>query len=90
MTKRAELSFDGKGINGPDEYRTRIATFTSTERAKMYGELFESAPEMLEALVRAERKLSAYVGVCFGDKELTDTVLPMVRAAIYKAQGVER
>jgi hypothetical protein len=35
-----------------------------------------------EALVRAERKLSAYVGVCKGDKELIDTVLPMARAAL--------
>ena len=38
-----------------------------------------------EALTRAERKLSAYVGVCKGDKELTDTVLPMVRAALDSA-----
>jgi hypothetical protein len=35
-----------------------------------------------EALIRAERKLSAYVGVCKGDKELTNTVLPMARAAL--------
>jgi hypothetical protein len=35
-----------------------------------------------EALIRAERKLSAYVGVCKGDKELTDTVLPMAHAAL--------
>lgn len=35
-----------------------------------------------QALKRAERKLSAYVGVCKGDKELTETVLPMVRAAL--------
>jgi hypothetical protein len=41
--------------------------------------------EMLAALKRAERKLAAYVGVCTGDKELTDTVLPMVVAAIAKA-----
>lgn len=32
-----------------------------------------------EALTRAERKLSAYIGVCDGDKELTNTVIPMVR-----------
>jgi hypothetical protein len=35
-----------------------------------------------EALIRAERKLRAYVGVCKGDKELTDTVLPMAKAAL--------
>ena len=37
------------------------------------------------ALERAERKLTAYVGVCSGDKELTDTVLPMARTALAKA-----
>lgn len=38
-----------------------------------------------EALTRAERKLTAYVGVCSGDKELTDTVLPMTRTALAQA-----
>lgn len=40
-----------------------------------------------EALTRAERKLSAYVGVCNGDKELTDTVLPMARRALADSKG---
>ena len=35
-----------------------------------------------QAIVRAERKLRAYVGVCKGDKELTQTILPMLDAAI--------
>lgn len=47
----------------------------------------KAASDLLEALERASRKLSAYVGVCAGDKELTDTVLPMARAAIAKAKG---
>jgi len=47
--------------------------------------LIAAAPTMLAALERAERKLSAYVGVCKGDKELTNTVLPMVRTAIARA-----
>lgn len=51
--------------------------------------LAAAAPDLLEALERASRKLSAYVGVCAGDKELTDTVLPMVRAALAKAKGEE-
>lgn len=37
---------------------------------------------LVEALTRAERKLTAYVGICNGDKELTETVLPMARAAL--------
>ena len=35
-----KLSFDGKGINDVDEYRTRIATFSSPEMAGKYGNLF--------------------------------------------------
>lgn len=35
-----------------------------------------------EALTRAERKLAAYVGACTGDKELTEAVLPLARAAL--------
>jgi hypothetical protein len=49
-TERRELSYDGRGINGPDEYRTRVATFTSPEVGDKYGRLFEAAPEMREAL----------------------------------------
>jgi hypothetical protein len=41
-----------------------------------------AAPVSREWLVRAERKLSAYVGVCKGDKELTDTILPALRSLI--------
>lgn len=47
--ERPELSFDGVGINGPDEYRTRIATFADirSPQTKKYGELFASAPALL-------------------------------------------
>lgn len=55
MSTRHELSFDGCGINGPDEYRTRIATFTVVRgpEAKKYGPLFAAAPTMLEMLLEA-------------------------------------
>lgn len=43
--------------------------------------------DLLDALNRAEHKLAAYVGVCNGDKELIDAVLPKVRAAIAMAKG---
>lgn len=49
--------------------------------------LIAAAPDLLWALKRAEMKLAAYVGVCTGDKELIGTVLPMIRAAITKAEG---
>jgi hypothetical protein len=44
------LSFDGKGINGPDEFRTRIATFTSDEAAKVYGPMFAAVGDLVVAL----------------------------------------
>ena len=47
---RRELSYDGKGINGPDEHRSRVATFANAEAAEKYGRLFEAAPELLESL----------------------------------------
>lgn len=47
---RPTLTFDGCGINGPDEYRSRLATFTSREEGKRWGPLLAAAPEMLEAL----------------------------------------
>lgn len=72
----------------------RIATveppaWNSVEREQLAANacLIAAAPELLAALERAERKLAAYVGVCAGDKELTDAVLPMARAAIAKARG---
>ena len=52
---------------------------------KRVQELKQQNAELLAAMIRTERKLSAYVGVCTGDKELLLTVLPMAREAIAKA-----
>ncbi len=49
-SKTPGLSFDGKGINGSDEYRTRIATFTKDSYAEEFGPVFAVATEMLAAL----------------------------------------
>lgn len=59
---RPELSFDGCGINGPDEYRTRIATFAKVRGpdAMKYGPLFAAAPEMLRALETALTWMKTY------------------------------
>jgi hypothetical protein len=56
------LSFDGKGINGPDEYRSRLATFQSDEAAKQYGHMFAGAPELRTALYAAVDALADGVG----------------------------
>ena len=44
------LSFDGKGINGPDEYRSRLATFANDAAAQQYGPVFAAAPDLLATL----------------------------------------
>ena len=89
------LSFDGKGINGPDEHRSRLATFANPEAAKQYGPLFEASTDMLEALQVAETIMNEFAENSEtlryfeslypkGDlqKELART-----RAAIAKAKG---
>lgn len=50
-------SFDGHGINGRDEYRTRLATLTNEGRAENVGPLFAAAPEMRAALEASERNI---------------------------------
>lgn len=84
---RRELSYDGKGINGPDEHRSRIATFANAEAAEKYGKLFESAPELLDALLLA----LPYVEMAEHDDAYKPGVVAKMvrtmRAAITKAQS---
>lgn len=54
------LMFDGVGINGPDQYRTRLATFTSPEAAKVYGPMLAAAPDLLAALRLVQTALANY------------------------------
>ena len=51
------------------------------------GRLHRRVAALELAATRAERKLAAYVGVCNGDKELTNVVLPMLRTAMRKEGG---
>lgn len=59
----------------------------SQETAEANARLCAAAPDLLEACFKAERKLLAYLGVCAGDKQLSDDVLPAIRGAIQKARG---
>ena len=44
--ERSTFNFDGRGINGPDEYRSRLATFTDAGNAYPgLGPLLAAAPE---------------------------------------------
>ena len=49
---------------------------------KECDQLREQVKMLLDAATRAHRKLSAYVGVCTGDKELTNTIIPMLKEAL--------
>jgi hypothetical protein len=75
MKTYKDLSFDGHGINGMDEYRTRLATFTCSE-GRAFGSLFAAAPELLEAL-----------DAIFNGSGMTGENMDKARAAIAKAKG---
>ncbi len=86
---RPELSYDGKGINGPDEYRARIATFDNAQAAKAYGPLFAAAPELLVACQEAFDELAvirqAFDVMDYG--HASDAQMDRIAAALAKAKG---
>lgn len=89
MSTRPELTYDGHGINGPDEYRTRVVNFQTQADADKYGKLLAAAPDLLEAL---RELLEGY------ERLLAQSVLDVnpganrysiaARAAIAKAEGI--
>jgi len=66
---RPTLSFDGLGINGPDEYRSRVATFATQEAAQEYGELFAAAPDMKDSLYNAASRFESLAVFLDGDNQ---------------------
>lgn len=50
MKTEPTFNFDGFGINGPDEYKSRVATFTPYGLGLNCGPLLAAAPDLLEAL----------------------------------------
>lgn len=85
-----QLSFDGRGINGPDKYRTRLATFENDQAATEYGPLFEAAPKLLEACKRLVGIIERHNIVPLEGEKIEGKYLLVVqdaRAAIAKAEG---
>lgn len=87
------LNYDGIGINGADEYRSRIATFNQPDGGAEYGALFAAAPELLAALEQAEMDYAELLAYMRAKRE-PDNVVELVkvrrsraRAAIAKARG---
>lgn len=75
-----KLNFDGHGINGWDKYMSRIATFTEHGKKMELGNLFASAPDLLEACIEAHQQAEAGEILGIGKIEL-------LRNAISKAKG---
>lgn len=81
------LSFDGCGINGPDKYRERIATFTSDSAARAYGPLFEAAHGLLAA-TRAAVEIGARLGWDGPNAVIAEHMfMTLARQTIAKAEG---
>lgn len=66
------LSYDGHGVNGPDQYRSRLFTARAARNAEeqaaldAYGRLFAAAPDLLaqrdELLAALKRLLDGTAG----------------------------
>jgi len=79
-------TFDGHGINGADEYKSRLATLTNEGHAKNIGKLFAAAPELMEALEALLEHAEKYLRLGeVGGKE--KRIIESARASIAKAKG---
>jgi hypothetical protein len=83
--ERKTYSFDGRGINGPDEYRTRLATLSDAGHAIDFGRTIERAvnahDDVVAALELADEELSS-AGYGVAGK-----VRSTIRTALAKAKG---
>lgn len=52
------LSFDGKGVNGCDMYRGRLATFNDSDAAERWGVIFAEAGTVHHETGRTPRQLA--------------------------------
>ncbi len=89
---RPQWVFDGCGINGSDEYRSRLATLTPLARNTGCGALMEAAPDLLDALQRLLRAFeSDYEQHPFMKVETSwetnSQAILQAREAIAKAKG---
>ena len=63
------------------QHARQLAGFPEDKR------VYEALREARALLERTERKLTAYIGVCSGDKELTETLVPRTRELLAKWKG---
>ncbi len=82
---RPQWVFDGCGINGSDEYRTRLATLTTEGHSRKCGPLMAAAPDLLEACNEALYDMLDMHGVILPDA--CPVTVSKLRNAIAKAKG---
>lgn len=84
---RPELTFDGKGINGPDQYRTRVATFNpllSDADVTRYGKLFAASPALLEsAKLTCSPEMITLLSTCTPGSVIADMLGAVIMQAAY-------
>lgn len=56
-TEKETWSFDGFGVNGADEYKSRLATLTDEGKRLKCGNLLAAAPNLLTALRAVDQML---------------------------------
>jgi hypothetical protein len=83
------LSYDGRGINDRDEYRSRLATFANDEAGNKYGRVFAVSPELFEACELALELLDNsdvrhYISTELGEQAKLHKAINAARAAIRK------
>jgi len=94
------FSFDGHGINGQDEFRSRLATLTEIGKAAKVGSMLAAAPSLYEAaaLLEAAELAHANCDECDGEgvPELCGECFPLFdearvkrRSALRAARGEE-
>ena len=81
-----DFSFDGFGINGADQYRSRLATLTPAGQAAKVGPLFGAAPDLHDAL---SALLCAVNSLPMAVRKGADMAEAMDQAdkALYRARG---
>lgn len=87
----AGAQFYGCDVGAKNGSNVAIVLHQSTDREASEtianARLIAAAPDLLEALRRAERRFSGHVGNSLWDRELTDVVLTIARVAIANATG---
>lgn len=90
-SNRPTFTFDGYGINGPDEFRSRVARLTDYGQEIKAGPLLAAAPDLLaacqEAQATIERFHSYFPGHLNNRVNDANNVFVMLRQAIAKATG---